>query len=100
MDSEKQRNITKAISNSTRRLGYQKIKPEQEKLVEAFLSGRDAFGILPTGYGKSLYFACLPLIFDELEGKDSTSIVVVTTPLTAIMKDQVKDGLMHYAMPM
>ena len=42
--------------------------------MEAFVSGRDAFGILPTGYGKSLCSACLPLVFDELEGEDSTSI--------------------------
>ena len=55
--------------------------------------------MLPTGYGKSLCFVCLPLVFDELEGEDSTSVVVVTTPLTAIMKDQVKDGLMHYVIP-
>ncbi len=46
------------------------------------------FAVLPTGYGKSLWFGCLPFAFDKLLDIN-TSIVVVETPLTAIMKDQV-----------
>ena len=46
------------------------------------------FGVLPTGFGKSLYYACLPLIFDKIE-PDLKSIIIVVTPLTAIVKDQV-----------
>ena len=40
---------------------------------------------------ESLCFGCLPLVFDKLLGKEGEdkSIVVVVTPLTAIMKDQV-----------
>ena len=45
------------------------------------------------GYRKSLCFGYLPLVFDKLNlgvgGSSPSSIVVVITPLTAIMKDQV-----------
>ena len=49
------------------------------------------FAVLPTGFGKSLCFACLSIVFDKLLGSvgEERSIVVVVTPLTAIMKDQV-----------
>ena len=46
------------------------------------------FGVLPTGYGKSLCFTLLPFVFDKLLGTNN-SIVIVITPLTAIIKDQV-----------
>ena len=71
------------------RLGYAKLKREQEDVVTAFLSGRDVFSILPTGFGKTLCYACLPLIFDELSPVVPHSIILVVTPLIAIMKDQV-----------
>ena len=45
------------------------------------------FGVLPTGFGKSLCYACLPVVFDEF--LIEPSIIVVVTPLVAIMKDQV-----------
>ena len=44
---------------------------------------RVVFVVLPTGFGKSACYQCLPLLYGPL------SIVVVVTPLTAIMKDQV-----------
>ena len=47
------------------------------------------FGILPTGFGKSLCFGCLPLVFDEMLATENASIIVRATPLTAIMQDQV-----------
>ncbi len=47
----------------------------------------DVFAVLPTGFGKSLCYGCLPLAFAELEKAERTEgpIVVVVTPLTAIM---------------
>ena len=77
-----------AIVSSMKKLGYMKLKDEQHKIVCSFISGRDVFGVLPTGFGKSLCYACLPLIFDKIE-PDLKSIIIVVTPLTAIMKDQV-----------
>ena len=60
-------------------------------MVEAYVQGRDVFAILPTGYGMSLCYGCLPIVFNKLtEGhEENHSIVVVVTPLTAIMEDQV-----------
>ena len=52
------------------------------------MKGRDVFAVLPTGYGKSLCYGCLPLVFDRLHDGEERSIVVVVSPLIAIMKDQ------------
>ncbi len=51
-------------------------------------TGHDVFAVLPTCYGKSLCYGCLPLVFDSLH-KQATSIVAVVTPLTVIIEDQV-----------
>ena len=40
------------------------MKEEQLEAVVGVLQGLDVFGILPTGFGKSLCFACLPSVFD------------------------------------
>ena len=69
-------------------LGYTNLEKEQYAVISNFVLGNDVFGVLPTGYGKTLCYACLPGIFDELLDSKS-SIVVVISPLTAIMKDQV-----------
>jgi ATP-dependent DNA helicase RecQ len=50
--------------------------------------GKDVFAILPTGYGKSLCYASLPVLLDHLHQPKEKSIVIVVTPLTAIMEDQ------------
>ena len=49
------------------------------------------FAILPTGFGKSLCYQALPLIFDCMSGEGSRlkSIVIVVSPLIAIIRDQV-----------
>ena len=40
----------------------------------------------------SFCFGCLPIVFDKLLGRvEDRSIVVVVTPVTAIMKDQVSE---------
>ena len=45
------------------------LKPKQMEAIESFVSGKDTFFAVPTGYGKSLIFAMLPLLFDFLHGK-------------------------------
>lgn len=69
-------------------LGYSQLKPQQLEAMVKFVGGKDVFVVLPTGFGKSLIYACIPLAFDILLATNK-SMVVVITPLTAIMKDQV-----------
>ena len=44
------------------------LKEKQREAILTFLSGRDTFVVLLTGYGKSLIYAMLPLVFDKLKG--------------------------------
>ena len=80
--------IDKALDVASQRMGYERLFPKQREAVEAFIYGRDVFVCLLTGYGKSFCYGCLPIVFDCLRGQTS-SIVVVVTPLVAIMKEKV-----------
>ena len=62
------------------------VAPKPRKGVQ----GRDLFVGLPTGSGKSLCYCILPTVFDMLRGSNCLSIVVVVSPLIALMKDQVR----------
>ena len=81
--------VTRAIEASVRALGYEKVRQEQFDVVLNFLKGNDVFVSLPTGGGKSLCYACLPLVYDWLREDSSKSIAVVISPLNALMQDQV-----------
>ena len=71
-------------------MGFDKRRPKQEEIISAFLRRNDVFGVLPTGYGKTLCFLCLPAAFDLLLSKESRhSLVVVISTLKALMEDQV-----------
>ena len=64
------------------------LKPEQRTAITAFLSGKDVFVCLPTGYGKLLCYGSLPAIYDALYDKDHGHSIVVVLPLESLMKDQ------------
>ena len=81
--------INKAIEGSVKCLGYQQIRTEQLDVVTKFIEGNDVFVSLPTGVGKSLCFACLPLVYDYLRGVINKSIAIIVSPLNALMQDQV-----------
>ena len=70
-------------------LGYTAPRTEQVQAVEKFVSGCDVFVSLPTGGGKSLCYACLPLVYDTLKRVQQQSIVIVVSPLNTLMQDQV-----------
>ena len=70
-------------------LGISTLKSQQSEAIFQFLHGRDVFVALPTGYGKSLCYMALPWIFDRLRGVTNQSVVLVVSPLVALMADQV-----------
>lgn len=80
------------MSLSFTRLGYHDVKAGQLEAIRGFVKDRDVFVSLPTGSGKSVCYGCLPLVFDYLRRNDSRtkSIVIVISPLRALMLDQVR----------
>ena len=105
------------IRTAAQMIGITVLKPKQVEAIGAFISGKDVFVSLPTGYGKSAIYSVLPGTFDLLrgtcgihhlhrivphlrhitnfqlfslsfEGKAKSSIVVCVCPLSSIMMDQ------------
>ena len=79
--------IESAVREAFGRLGYSDVRDEQLEAAREFLRGQDVFVSLPTGSGKSCCYGCLPLAFNSLR-KSSSSVVVVISPLKALMLDQ------------
>ena len=64
-----------------RYFGYTCYRPGQETLIDSVLSGRDVFGIMPTGGGKSICYQVPALMLP--------GITLVVSPLISLMQDQV-----------
>ncbi len=63
------------------RFGLDAFRGPQREAIEAVLAGRDVLLTMPTGAGKSLVYQLPALVLDGL--------VLVVSPLIALMKDQV-----------
>ena len=60
MASFSESEVASALSRAATKLGYSTLLPQQERVVRAFVQGRDVFVSLPTGSGKSLCYCLLP----------------------------------------
>jgi ATP-dependent DNA helicase RecQ len=61
--------------------GFSTFRPLQKEIISDVLAGKDVFALLPTGGGKSLCYQLPALI--------RPGLVLVISPLIALMKDQV-----------
>ncbi|MGO9490117.1 MAG: RecQ family ATP-dependent DNA helicase [Solirubrobacteraceae bacterium] len=67
--------------------GLESFRPGQREAVQAALDGRDSLVVMPTGGGKSLCYQLPALAGDRLTGRP---LVVVVSPLIALMSDQLR----------
>ena len=80
-DATGQHEHPEAHATLKRYFGYGSFRPGQEALIDAILDGRDAFGVMPTGAGKSICYQVPALMLPGL--------TLVVSPLVSLMADQV-----------
>lgn len=70
--------------------GIESLNKHQEDAIKYVVEEKkDVFVNLPTGFGKSLIYQALPLVYSCLQSTVEKNIIVVISPLTSLMKDQV-----------
>ncbi|XP_044185094.1 putative ATP-dependent DNA helicase Q1 [Acropora millepora] len=81
-----------AVQKACHVFGVEKLFPEQENALKAFISREDVLLNLPTGFGKSLVFQMAPLVHAELSKFNhrftANPIIIVISPLASLMEDQ------------
>ncbi|XP_044183289.1 Bloom syndrome protein-like [Acropora millepora] len=70
--------------------GIESLNKHQEDAIKYVVEEKkDVFVNLPTGFGKSLIYQALPLVYSCLQSTVEKNIIVMISPLTSLMKDQV-----------
>ncbi len=72
----------KAFDILKSRFGLSDFRKGQLGIIQSVLNGQDTMAVMPTGGGKSLCYQLPAVLFDQL--------VVVISPLIALMEDQVR----------
>ncbi len=62
------------------------LKDKQIEIILLYIDGRDAIGLLPTGYGKSMCYILPPLITNK--------VIFIISPLISLMENQ-KEKLIY-----
>ncbi len=68
--------------------GLEEFRPGQRDAVQAALEDRDSLIVMPTGGGKSLCYQLPTLAIDRDPARAGGGLVVVVSPLIALMTDQ------------
>ena len=68
------------------------LKPKQIEAIKNIYIGKDTLCILPTAFGKSIIYQCLPKLFSMMESSQAQPVVVVISPLVALMQNQVEES--------
>ena len=55
-----------ALKHTLPLCGITQLKDKREDAILVFLGGKDTFVLLPVGYGKSVIFGILPLLFHRM----------------------------------
>ena len=75
--------MSKALEILEKYWKHDAFRHPQEEIINSVLEGKDTFGLMPTGGGKSICFQ-IPAMMQD-------GICVVISPLIALMKDQVQN---------
>lgn len=77
-----------AVDKVLKLFNKDELKTEQMTILMSLVNRRDCVAVLPTGFGKSLPYQMLVSVKRELGESDAGKVVVVS-PLTALMQDQI-----------
>ena len=95
--------IADAVRAATLEVGYEKLRGEQQTVIQSYMRGRVTFVSLSTDSGKSLCYCALPLVFHKLRNTPGRLIALVVNLLIALMKDQVRErvdcNIIYHSMP-
>ena len=86
-----------ALVDICRVFGIEGLNKHQKEAIKYVVeTKKDLFVSLPTGCGKSLIYHALPVVFSSMSSSQAEKhIVIVVSPLSSLMKDQVCRLISH-----